>query len=92
MGGQPGQRGVLVVAEGPATATAISDIDGAYVIFNVAPGSYTVRGYAAGVQLQPAMASVGAGARAEKVDLQPRDVPVGSVSGSVSIVNAPGDR
>jgi hypothetical protein len=90
VGGQPGQRGVLVVAEGPATATAISDIDGAYVIFNVVPGSYTVRGYAAGVQLQPATASVGAGARADRVDLQPRDVPVGSVSGSVSIVNAPG--
>jgi hypothetical protein len=29
VGGQPGRRGVLGVAEGPATATAISDIDGA---------------------------------------------------------------
>jgi hypothetical protein len=88
--GEPGKRGVLVVAEGPATATAISDVDGAFVIFNVTPGSYTVRGYAAGVQLQPAMATVAAGARADKVDLQLRDVPVGSVSGTVSIVNAPG--
>ena len=79
-----------MVAEGPATATAISDVDGAYVIFNVAPGSYSVRGYAAGVQLQPAPATVSAGTRVEKVDLQPRDVAVGSVSGSVSIVNAPG--
>jgi hypothetical protein len=90
VGGQPGKRGALVVAEGPATATAISDIDGAFVVFNVAPGSYTVSGYSAGVQLQPAMATVNAGARVERVDLQPREVPVGSVSGSVSIVNAPG--
>jgi hypothetical protein len=90
VGGQPGQRGVLVVAEGPAPATAISDVDGDYVMFNVPPGSYTLRGYAAGVQLESAMATVAAGARTDRIDLQPRGVPVGSVSGSVSIVNAPG--
>jgi hypothetical protein len=90
VGGPAGKRGVLVVAEGPATATAISDSDGAYVIFNVTPGSYRVAGYAAGVQLQPAMAAVSAGARALKVDLQPRDVAPGTVSGSVNIVDAPG--
>jgi hypothetical protein len=90
VGGAAGKRAVLVVAEGPATLTAVSDVDGAYVIFNAPAGSYTVRGYAAGVQLNPAMASVSAGARASGVDLGPREAPLGKVSGSVSIVNAPG--
>ena len=88
--GEPGKRGVLVVAEGPAALSAISDADGAFVIFNVPAGSYTVRGYALGVQLAPAMVTVGPGARANGVDLAARAAPLGSVSGSVSIVNAPG--
>ncbi len=46
--------GVLVVAEGGATGlSGIGDLGGAYTIFNVPDGSYTVRGYAAGVQLEP---------------------------------------
>jgi hypothetical protein len=88
--GAPGRRGALVVAEGPAALSAISDAGGAFVIFNVPAGSYTVRGYAMGVQLAPAMVTVGAGARATGVDLAARSAPLNSVSGSVSIVNAPG--
>jgi hypothetical protein len=84
------KRGVLVVAEGPAALTAISDADGAYVIFNVPAGSYTVAGYAAGVQLEGAMVTVAAGARVSGVDLALRQALLGSVAGSVSIVNAPG--
>jgi hypothetical protein len=86
----PGKRGALVVAEGPATATGISDTDGAFVIFNVPAGAYTVRGYAAGLQLTPAMVTVSAGARANGIDLAARQAQLGAVSGSISIVDAPG--
>jgi hypothetical protein len=87
--GASGARGVLVVAEGPGVATSISDSDGSYVIFNVLPGTYVVRGYAAGVQLSPATVMVTAGARAE-VPLSPGAAALGRISGSVNIVNAPG--
>jgi hypothetical protein len=89
VGGEPGKRGVLVVAEGPDTISAISDVDGAFVIFNAPPGSYVVRGYAAGVQLESSAVTVPAGARAT-VALPPRQAPLGSVSGTVSLVDAPG--
>jgi hypothetical protein len=85
-----GQRGALVVAEGPAVVSGISDADGAFVLFNVPPGSYTVRGYAAGLQLAPAMVTVAPGARASGIDLAARPAQLGAVSGSVSIVDAPG--
>ena len=85
-----GQRGVLVVAEGPAVLTAISDIDGAFTLFNVPAGAYEVRGYAAGVQLAPATAMVGAGQRLDNIALEIQELPLGEVSGSVAIVNAPG--
>jgi len=49
-----------------------------------------VRGYAAGVQLAPAMVTVSAGARANGIDLAARQAQLGAVSGSISIVNAPG--
>jgi hypothetical protein len=88
--GDPGKRGVLVVAEGPVAVSGISDVDGAYVIFNVPPGAYSVHGYAAGVQLAPAMVAVGAGVKASGVDLATRSAALGAVSGSVNIVNAPG--
>ena len=88
--GDPGKRGALVVADGPAALSAISDFDGAYVIFNVPAGAYTVRGYAAGASLEPAMASVAAGAKITGVDLAVRQAALGSVSGTVEIVDAPG--
>ncbi len=90
VGGSPGARGVLVVAEGPLVLSTISDGDGAYVVFNLPAGSYTVRGYRAGVQLAPAMAMVSAGARVGGVDLVARDVALGVVSGNVNFVNAGG--
>ncbi len=88
--GPPGKRGVLVVAEGPVAASAVSDLDGAYVIFNVPAGHYTVSGYAAGVSLRAATVQVAAGSASAGVDLAELDLPPGKVSGSVSIVNAPG--
>jgi hypothetical protein len=88
--GEPGKRGVLVVAEGPAVLSGISDADGAFVLFNAPPGAYTVRGYAAGVQLAPANVVVAAGARVLAGDLVPQSTALGAVSGTVEMVNAPG--
>jgi len=84
--------GVLVVAEddGGAARSAVSDLSGAYTIFNVPDGSYTVKGYLAGLQLEPATADV-AGAPLEGVDLVESSAALGSISGSINIVNAPGD-
>ncbi|APR87562.1 hypothetical protein A7982_12911 [Minicystis rosea] len=82
--------GVLVVAEGAnGGISAVSDKAGGYTIFNVPDGSYTVRGYAAGVQLTPAMATV-AGMPLTGVDLTASTDALGTISGNVNIVNAPG--
>jgi hypothetical protein len=80
--------GVLVVAEdGMGTGySAISDRRGAYTIFNVPAGSYTVKGYAAGLQLVPAMATV-AGAALTGIDLALSTDALGTISGSINIVN-----
>src|SRR5262249_25505971 len=80
--------GALIVAEGPAVVTTVSDLDGAYVLFNVPAGSYTVSGYAAGLALQPQTGvAVNGGARTAPVDLTAGGTGLGSVSGSVNIVN-----
>lgn len=82
--------GVLVVAEGDgAGLTAISAKGGLYTIFNVPSGEYVVSGYSAGVALEPASADV-ASADVDGVDLVATDAGLGSISGSVQIVNAPG--
>jgi hypothetical protein len=77
--------GTLVVAGG---ASGIADADGSYVLFNVAPGEVEVRGYAAGVSLDPAQATVEADAETKDVDLPASDAPLGAVNGDVSFVNA----
>jgi hypothetical protein len=87
---ETGQRGVLVVAEGPATATADqATVDGAFVIFNVVPGGYSVRGYAAGVAAAAGMATapLALGRTSRPADAERGR---GIVSGTVSIVNGPG--
>jgi hypothetical protein len=82
--------GVLVVADaGGKGLTAVSSKTGAYTIFNVPNGAYTVSGYAAGVALTPAMANV-AGSPLQGVDLAQASIALGSISGNVQIVNAPG--
>jgi hypothetical protein len=85
-----GMRGTLIVAEGTVSVSGVSDSDGTYVLFNVPPGSYSVRGYRAGLQLAPTTATVVAGARTSGVDLSPTTTPLGTVTGNVNIVNAPG--
>jgi len=81
--------GVLVVAEDAMKRgfSAISDKSGAYTIFNVPVGSYTVHGYAAGLQLTPAPADV-AMQPLTGIDLATSSDALGSVSGSLNIVNA----
>jgi hypothetical protein len=77
--------GTLVVAGG---ASAIADRDGSYVVFNVPAGEQEVRGYAQGISLEPAQASVEADVETKDVDLAASDTPLGSVNGDVSFVNA----
>jgi len=80
--------GTLVVAQGGATA--IADRSGAFVIFNVEPGAREVRGYASGVNLKPATATVVADQESAGVDLLEGGAATASITGSVNIVNAPG--
>ena len=82
----PLHAGVLVVGGG---SSAISDIDGSFVMFNVTPGSVTVKGFAAGQQLTPATVTVAPSAQAEVV-LTASSTPLSRVSGSLSLVNAGG--
>lgn len=80
--------GTLVVAQGGATA--IADRSGAFVVFNVEPGTKEVRGYASGVNLKPASANVVADQEAKGADLLEAGAASASITGSVNIVNAPG--
>ena len=83
-----GTSGALIVAEGAAMAVGISDRDGAYVLFNVPPGAYTVTAYRADASIAPKPGvTVAAGARTEPIDLVADQSPLGTVSGSVNIVN-----
>jgi len=81
--------GVLVVAEGEESASAVSDLSGKYTIFNIANGDYQVKGYAAGIQLEPKGTSV-AGADVAGIDLALSDAALGTITGSVNIVNPEG--
>ncbi len=90
-GERPG--GTLVVAEGgPAPAPyGIADLSGEYVVFNVPAGASTIKGYRRGLELDTAsvnatgvVTGVNLAAIAEDPD------GLGSVSGAVNIVNAPG--
>lgn len=83
--------GILVVAEnGEHALTGFSDSSGQYVVFNTPAGSYTLRGYKAGVQISPATTSLAAGEHKTGVNLTQSAQPLSTVSGNVQIVNAPG--
>jgi hypothetical protein len=84
---------VLVVAEsggGGLAQAAIASRDGDYQIFNVPTGSASVQAYAQGVNYDGADADVSGGANTE-VDLAINDQAPGTVTGTVQIVNAPGE-
>lgn len=83
------QSSALVVAEqGGVGLSALADIDGDYQIFNVPDGTWTVTGYAQGVQ--HSTGSVEVSGEALEADLSATGGVDTSVSGSVNIVNAPG--
>ena len=82
-----GSTGALVVAEAAAKGyTAIADRTGAYRIFNVPPGAYTVSGYAQGVSFADVTANVTAGATAT-ADLARDTRALAGVTGSVTMVD-----
>ncbi|MBN2343868.1 MAG: carboxypeptidase regulatory-like domain-containing protein [Deltaproteobacteria bacterium] len=84
--------GILVVAEADASGVVgFSDSECEYTIFNVPAGTYTVMGYAVGVQLTAAEATVATGNETVDVDLTVSNNALSTVSGNVNIVNAPGD-
>lgn len=84
--------GALVVAvQGErAVATAIADLDSVFTLFNVPAGETRVEAYAAGMQVMPETRVVETRARVQDVVLEATTVGLARVSGSVSIVNAPG--
>lgn len=83
--------GVLVVAETNGGGySAITDKAGNFTIFNVPDGSYEVRGYAAGLQIVPESVTVD-GADVADVVLGLSEEALGTIEGSVNIVNAPGN-
>lgn len=84
--------GILVVADQNSTGVVgFSNSECVYTIFNVPAGTYTVMGYASGVQLTASEATVAEGEETTGVDLTVSNNPLSTVSGSVNIVNAPGD-
>lgn len=88
------KAGVLVVATNDVTGEALttfSGFGGEFVVFNVPAGTYTVEGYALGVQLNPAPdIAVAESEHVTGVALTESGAPLNTVSGSVQLVNAPG--
>ena len=86
--------GTLIVAEGGAVPSpyGIADASGHFTVFNVPAGAITLRGYRSGLELTPSNVSVAA------VDIADIELGVassdpatlGSVDGSLNIVNAQG--
>ena len=87
----PQAGGTLVVAEGgegPA-AYGIASRSGQYVIFNVPSGTFELAGYKQGLQLERVAVDTRDGSVSDTA-LDAIEAPLGQVSGSVNIVNAPG--
>jgi hypothetical protein len=87
--------GTMVVAEGGSgrTSYTIADTSGTYTLFNVSTGATSIRGYRWGLELEPASISAGEG-DLEGVDLHATtedSSAMASVSGTINIVDAPGD-
>ena len=83
--------GTLVVAEcsAPPCPFGYADADGSYVIYGVADGSYSVRGYRADSALVGMDVTV-EGVALAGVDLAASTDALATISGQVQIVNAPG--
>jgi hypothetical protein len=83
--------GVLVVAEqgGTAVATTLSDLDGSFVLFDVPAGMVHVSGFRAGLRITP-VDVVAAAPGVDAVMLVVEAGALGTVTGSLNIVSAPG--
>lgn len=87
-----GQKGVLVVAEATGTRgpSTIADDKGTFTIFNVTPGTYSVKAYSQGSNYTPAEVTVAAGMDTTGVSLTRSEVPAATVTGNVSLVQLTG--
>lgn len=77
-------KGALVVA---GSATALAGTDGSFTLFNVTPGTVTVRAYRVGVNLETESVTLADEQRVDNVELGALATPASSVSGKVEIVN-----
>jgi hypothetical protein len=85
------RRGVLVVAQPTSSPTAkglsaVADNTGAFRIFNVPQGEYSVQAYARGTNYTAATAPVETGKDTTGVQVKRSEAPTGTLTGSVSIV------
>ncbi len=85
----PGGVLVLAVSGDKARTSAVSDQDGAFVLFNVPLGATQIEGYRSGLALEPETVSVPRDGLKD-VLLSASKAKLSTVNGSVSIVNASG--
>ncbi len=85
------EGGVMIVAECENTPCpyTYTDLKGKFVLLNVANGNYKVAAYKAGLSFT-SVDSVVNNANVENVILTKNENQLGTISGSVNIVNAPG--
>jgi hypothetical protein len=90
------QRGVLVVAEqtgGTGSgqfSSAVADGTGNFTLFNVAPATYSVRGYSRGVNYIPVEVTVSAGTDQTGVQILKSTTGTATLAGTVQIVAGSG--
>jgi hypothetical protein len=91
--GDTSPGGVLVVVEGDTEEPlfSFSDKSGKYTVFNVPEGSWEVHGYKSFLQLDSVTVTLTTGEAKTSIDLISNDKSYGTVTGSLNIVNAPGD-
>jgi hypothetical protein len=87
---RPGSTLVVAECGEPPCPLAFADLSGDYQIFNVPDGTYTVKGYKAGLQLETQPATITGGNDLVDVDLTTTLGPTSTLSGNLQIVN-PGD-
>ena len=88
----PGQVGVLVVAETTAVpVSAIADTNGAFTLFNVAPGAVHVQAYSRGANYTAVDLNVQAGIDTTGLKINKYNGQTATLNGSVNLVaGAPG--
>lgn len=86
--GSTAKSGVLVIAEGNASAySAITDKDGNYTIFNVPAASYNVKGYLADHSSSAASVSVAENTASDNVSVSLTTGTSGQVAGTFKVVS-----